>query len=181
MVRNWKLLLVPALSLVLFLSFLLFYYLSVPETKKPDIVQPEVPEKTETKQKTSWYVKFSVEDQKSTSYTEETGAPVSASGKTYTLGSGAVHPLYPLNAGGNALTPIIPFGTTIFLTKPIDILGEKYDQLVIKDTGDVYYGLWRNSPYWVDVYYGRSNSYNIKSAQNYGVNPISYSWYEPWR
>lgn len=183
MLRDWKLLLIPGVALVLFLVVFLIYTQSSRNntpapTKKPDIVQPESSEKSG--ENINWFIHFSVKEQKSTAYTEEVGAPVAANGKTYFVGGGAVHPRYPLNQGGEARTPILPFGTRIFLSEPIDILGTMYDSLVIMDTGDVNYGLWKNHPYWVDVYYGQSSRYNLGQAGKYGVNIISYSWYEAW-
>eukprot|EP00825_Cyclidium_porcatum_P013249 TRINITY_DN16987_c0_g1_i2.p2 TRINITY_DN16987_c0_g1~~TRINITY_DN16987_c0_g1_i2.p2 ORF type:complete len:178 (-),score=22.49 TRINITY_DN16987_c0_g1_i2:33-566(-) len=84
--------------------------------------------------------------------------------KGYFIGSGAVHPQFPLNAGGEARQPIIPFGTRIYLSEPIDIQGNQYNSLVVNDTGDVYYGLWHKYPYWVDVYAGTTNYYSNKAA-----------------
>lgn len=180
MVRNWRMVLIPVLALAVVAgAFFLYQWKNKPEPKpikKPDIVQPK---QTDTKQ--NWYIKFSVKDQKATSYTEEANAPVASSGDNYFIGSGAVHPQYPLNAGGKTTQPIIPYGTTVYLDKPIDIQGAKHSTLVINDTGDVYYGLWRSHPYWIDVYYGQTNYYNNKSANKAGVRLIDYHWYEPWR
>ena len=183
MLRDWKLLLIPAIFLGFFLIVLLLVYQSSPNKKpypikKPDIVQPVKP--ALPVQPMKWFIKLSVKEQRSTAYTEEVGAPLAANGKSYFLGGGAVHPRYPLNEGGEARTPISPFGTLLNLSEPIDILGTTYNQLVVMDTGDVNYGLWHKSPYWVDVYYGNSASYNIQQADKSGVKPISYDWYEIW-
>jgi 3D (Asp-Asp-Asp) domain-containing protein len=181
MVRDWRLLLVPAAIVVLFLF--LFYIIQAnrdPELKP--IPKPETTEQQETGNvESKWYIQFSVNSQKSTYYTEAASAPASASAKGYYIGSGAVHPLYPLNAGGSALKPIIPFGTRLYLSKPIEVQGNTYDSLVVNDTGDVYYGLWSKYPYWVDVYAGTANYWSNKQAFNAGIDLIDYYWYEPWK
>ncbi len=175
MLENKKLLLIPLAVLIIFLGSL-FYYLNRDvekrTAKKPDIVRPK------QDQDLSWYIEFTVRDQTFTAYTEESGAPLAASGSPYFIGSVAVHPLY---ADGNCRTPIIPFGTTIFLEHPITIHQQSYDRLVVNDTGDVYYRLWPSSPYWVDIYWGPSSSFNQQVADKYGIKSNSYSWYEKWR
>jgi hypothetical protein len=178
MVRNWRVLIIPATIILVFAAGLFIYFIKQPDQvpQKPNTVQPPT-----DNPKFTWYIKFSVKDQKSTSYTEAASAPVAASGKRYFIGSGAVHPRYPLNAGGNPIQPIIPFGTTVYLDKPININGKDYKSLVINDTGDVYYGLWQDHPYWIDVYYGTTNYYSDKNARDAGVRLINYSWYEKWQ
>lgn len=143
----------------------------------PDSVQMKSGDNVEPR----WYIKFSVQDQKATYYTESSQAPASASSQGYYIGSGAVHPQYPLNAGGNARQPIIPFGTRLYLSRPVEIQGKSYDSLVVNDTGDVYYSLWRNYPYWVDVFAGTAGYYANKTALQAGVDRIDYYWYEPWK
>jgi hypothetical protein len=185
MVRDWRILLLPFIIVISFIAlFLIFLGNPKPEQKPPpptDIAQPQ-PEEEITKVEPKWYVQFSVKGQKSSYYTEAPQAPASASAsaKGYFLGSGAVHPRYPLNAGGEARQPIIPFGTRLYLSEPVEILGNKYDSLVVNDTGDVYYRLWRNYPYWVDIYAGQTNYYTNKAALKSGVKMIDYSWYQPW-
>lgn len=173
MTRDQRLLFIPLILLLIFVASWFVYKQNHPgPAKKPD--------KTTEKASPNWYIQFSVKDQKSTAYTEAASAPVSSAGKEYFIGSGAVHPRYPLNAGGEARNPIIPFGTILYLDEPINILGEKHDTLVVNDTGDVYYGLWPSHPYWVDVYFGNSNYNNNQSASKAGVKLINYTWYEPW-
>ncbi len=180
MLRDRLILIIPGVVLIALVLFYQYGHEKKPQpAKKPDITQQE--NSNQSGQATTWYIKFSVKDQKSTAYTEEVGAPLASNGKTYFVGGAAVHPRYPLHEGGEARTPIIPFGTTLYLSKPVDILGTSYDQLIVADTGDVYYGLWRNYPYWVDVYHGRSYGYNLTQAGKYGVKPITYSWYEAWQ
>jgi 3D (Asp-Asp-Asp) domain-containing protein len=166
---------------VIILVFLSVYYIyngqkqsTPPPSKKP------VPEKKIDASKAKWYIQFSVKEQKATAYTEAASAPASSAGREYFIGSGAVHPRYPLNSGGEARSPIIPFGTTLYLLEPVEVQGEKYSELVVNDTGDVYYGLWPSHPYWVDVYFGTTNYYNQQSASKAGVKLINYRWYEPW-
>lgn len=182
MMRDGRMVLFPLLILSLFLaSYFFFRSAYQPETKplppselnEPPVLPP-VPEP-------HWYVRFSVDNQKSTYYTEHPQAPASASARGYFLGSGAVHPLHPLNQGGEARQPIIPFGTTLFLAKPVMIQGDWYDTLQVNDTGDIYYGLWRNYPYWVDVYAGATNYYTQKAALEGGVDLINYHWYQAWK
>ena len=181
MTRDWRLLLFPLVILILFgVAYFIFRINHQPESKPvpgPESIQPDT---TDTGVQPKWYVQFSVQGQKSTYYTEAAMAPASASSRGYFLGSGAVHPLYPLNAGGEARQPIIPFGPRLYLSQPIEIQGKSYDSLIVNDTGDVYYGLWRQSPYWVDVYAGTTNYYSHREALKSGVKLIDYYWYEPW-
>lgn len=180
MIRDRRMFVLPIIIISLFIGiYFIFLDNQKPEPKpvpEPNSVQNDPSNQVQPK----WYVRFSVKGQKSTYYTEAAQAPASASAKGYFIGSGAVHPLYPLNAGGEARTPIIPFGTRIYLSKPIDIQGKQYNSLVVNDTGDVYYGLWRKYPYWVDVYAGTTNYYSNKAALQAGVDLIDYYWYEPW-
>ncbi len=182
MVRDWRIFMLPLIILVLSIAlFAVFLTNRKPETKPiptPDIVEPDKKETSTVEPK--WYVQFSVSGQKSTYYTESVYAPASASAKGYFIGSGAVHPLHPLNAGGEARTPVIPFGTKIYLSKPITVQGQTLDSLIVNDTGDVNYGLWRKYPYWIDVYAGHTNYYSNKEALKAGVDLIDYYWYQPW-
>jgi len=182
MVRDWRIILLPFIIVFSFLVLFIMFKMNQQPEQKP-IPQPE---QVETEQKEDagiqpkWYVQFSVQNQKSTFYTEAAQAPASASSKGYFIGSGAVHPLYALNAGGEARQPIIPFGTRLYLSEPVEVQGVKHDSLVVNDTGDVNYGLWRKYPYWVDVYAGQASYYTNKAAFNSGVKMIDYYWYEPW-
>jgi 3D (Asp-Asp-Asp) domain-containing protein len=181
MVRDWRILLLPLIIVVAFITiFLIFQGRPKPEQKPAPPTDTVQPEEETSKIKPKWYVHFSVKGQKSTYYTEAAQAPASASAKGYFLGSGAVHPLYSLNAGGEARQPIIPFGSVLYLSEPVEILGNKYDSLVVNDTGDVNYRLWRQYPYWVDIYAGQTNYYTNKAAYKSGVKMIDYSWYQPW-
>lgn len=128
-----------------------------------------------------WYIQFSVKNQKSTAYTEESGAPVAANGKSYFIGGIAVHPRYPVNSGGKPREPLIPFGTEIYLEKPIKVQGQEFTTLKVMDTGDVNYLLWPDYPYWFDIYSGTGNYYNTKDAKDYGAPLVNYTWYEKWR
>ncbi len=178
MIRDRRLIVIPLLMILLFAGGF-FLYKESRQANLPPVKKP-VPNKIVNQASPQWYIKFSVKKQKTTAYTEAATAPVSSAGKEYFIGSGAVHPRYPINAGGEARNPIIPFGTTLYLDEPLDILGQKHDTLVVNDTGDVYYGLWPAHPYWVDIYFGTSNNYNIKSANQAGVKLINYSWFERW-
>ncbi|PKM76389.1 MAG: hypothetical protein CVU90_12805 [Firmicutes bacterium HGW-Firmicutes-15] len=181
MVRDWRILLLPLIIVFLFIVvFLIFQGKPKPEQKPIPPAETVQPEGETAKVEPKWYIQFSVKGQKSTYYTEAAQAPASASAKGYFLGSGAVHPLHPLNAGGEARQPIIPFGTRLYLSEPVEIQGNKYDSLLVNDTGDVYYGLWHNYPYWVDVYAGQTNYYTNKAAFKSGVKLIDYYWYQPW-
>lgn len=183
MIRDWRLLL-PPLAIIMFLaiSFTIFRMNYSPESKPipgPEQIEPG-PEQTAPVEPT-WYIRFTVANQKSTYYTESAQAPASASARGYFIGSGAVHPRYPLNAGGEARQPIIPFGTRLYLSEPIVVQGQELTSIVVNDTGDVYYGLWRKYPYWVDVYSGQTNYYTNLAAGKAGVDLISYHWYQPWQ
>lgn len=180
MVRDGRLILFPLAIITLFMvSYLFFRVLYHPEIKP--LPEPNSPfDNGEMAPEPQWYIRFSAENQKQTFYTEQALAPASASARGYFLGSGAVHPRHPLSEGGEARQPIIPFGTKLFLDKPIEVQGNWYDSLIVNDTGDVYYGLWRKYPYWVDVYSGTTNYYTQKAALEAGVDLINYHWYEPW-
>ena len=162
-----------AVLIIIALALLLTLTLKKPPQRSP---QP-APKPAEGK----WYIKFSVKDQKSTAYTEEPGAPVAANGKEYFIGGIAVHPRYPVNSGGDPREPILPFGTVIYLEKPIKVQGQEFKTFRVMDTGDVNYGLWPDYPYWFDVYYGTDNFYNRRDARDYGVPLVNYSWYEEWQ
>ncbi len=182
MLRDGRIILFPLAVLSLFLAAYFFFQSAYqPETKPVPETELNQPPVLPPAPEPVWFVRFAVEDQKSTYYTEHPQAPASASARGYFLGSGAVHPRYPLNAGGEAREPIIPFGTTLFLAQPVQIQGDWHDTLEVNDTGDVYYGLWRNYPYWVDVYAGATNYYTQKAALESGVDLIDYHWYEPWQ
>lgn len=127
-----------------------------------------------------WYVKFSVSNQKATAYVGE-GIPIGASGNHCFIGGVATHPLYPVNSGGHPLQPAIPFGTTIYLNKPLEIQGSSYLSFKVMDTGDVNFRLWPEHPYWLDIYWGNANYYSRLSSQKFGTNIVSYSWVEEWR
>ncbi len=178
MIRDKRILILPLIIVAAFIGiYFIFQARPKPEPKPaPDLVQVDPGSQVQPK----WYVQFSVKGQKSTFYTETAQAPASAAAQGYFIGSGAVHPMYPLNAGGDALKPIIPFGTRIYLSQPITVQGQQLDSLVVNDTGDVYHGLWRKYPYWVDVYAGTANYYSNQAALESGVNLIGYYWYEPW-
>lgn len=149
-----------------------------PENSSPPKVEPKKPN---PEQDYKWYIKFSVKGQKSTAYTEDPYAPVGASGNPYYFGGVAVHPRHPLQYGGKATVPILPFGTEIHLNQPINVQGEEIQSFVVMDTGDVHYGLWPDHPYWFDVYWGSTNYYNVKDARRYGAHLTDYYWYEPWK
>lgn len=127
---------------------------------------------------TQWYVKFSVKNQRSTAYVESIGAPKSSSGQPYYVGAVAVHPMQP---GSDPRKPLVPFGTIIYTDQPIQVQGREISAFKVIDTGDILYGRYGSYPYWFDIYMGSANSYNSKQASNYGIKPISYYWYEPWR
>ncbi|KUG03969.1 hypothetical protein ASZ90_018632 [hydrocarbon metagenome] len=128
-----------------------------------------------------WYIRFSVEDQQATGYVAEAYSPITSSGEVCFIGGVAMHPVYPINAGGDPLIPAIPFGTTLYLDKPINVQGKEYTSFQVMDTGDVYYGLWPEYPYWVDIYFGTANYYNRLDAINFGTEKVSYYWIEEWR
>ncbi|HPF21153.1 MAG TPA: hypothetical protein PLC88_07410 [Syntrophomonas sp.] len=178
MVRNYRILMIPLIAVILFLTFY-FIYSGQKQSTPPPSRKPAPGQQSE-KPPGKWYVEFSVKQQKTTAYTEAANAPVSSAGRSYFIGSGAVHPRYPLQSGGEARSPIIPFGTILYLQEPVTIQGQTHTELTVNDTGDVYYGLWPAHPYWVDVYFGTTNYYNQQSASKAGVQMIDYKWYEPW-
>ena len=106
MLRDGRIVFFPLAILALFLASYFFFQSAyqpdtkpVPETElnQPPVLPP-APEPV-------WFVRFAVENQKSTYYTSYAEEPASASSRGYFLGSGAVHPRHPLNEGGNALEP----------------------------------------------------------------------------
>ncbi len=172
--RNYYLFIIVFIGLIIF-SGLLYISYTIPDKK------PESKTKITQSNDKKWYIRFSVKQQKTTAYTEETNALRPANGKTYFIGGIAVHPRSPVQSGGNQLQPLLPFGTVIYLKEPIKIQDKEYKSLTVMDTGDVNYGLWSAYPYWFDAYYGSSNYYNIKEARKYGVPQVDYYWYEEWK
>ncbi|MGI6467825.1 MAG: hypothetical protein GXZ09_02550 [Syntrophomonadaceae bacterium] len=143
--------------------------------KKPPAEVPQKPlaEKAEAQ----WYVKFSVKDQKSTAYLNYSGALPSSGGRYY-IGGVAVHPIYP---GADPRQPIIPYGTMIYLEQPVKVHGREMSAFTVIDTGDIYYGRYGSTPYWIDIYWGSGGYYGNLSATEFGIQTVDYYWYEPWR
>ncbi|NLB52434.1 MAG: hypothetical protein GX808_05795 [Syntrophomonadaceae bacterium] len=154
---------------------LLFFVFSI-VTKYNDPNQ-----KPESQEKAKWYIVFTAKSQRVTAYTAYSGATKAASGKDVFLGSVAVHPRVPRNQGGSVFEPVIPFGTRIYLKKPITVQGNNYDSFIVLDTGDVNYRLWKEYPYWIDVYWGTSNRYTVAEAHDFGIDLTDYFWIEEWR
>lgn len=146
-------------------------------SQKP--LQPQ-PAELNGEREPKWYIKFSVNNQKATAYVGE-GIPIGASGNYCFIGGVATHPVYPVNSGGHPLQPTIPFGTTIYLDKPIEVQGSQYHSFKVMDTGDVNYRLWPEYPYWIDIYFGNANYYSRLNAREFGSDTVSYSWVEEWR
>lgn len=140
----------------------------------------EVPRKpdVEQKQEKQWYVRFSVRNQKATAYVDSARGQLASSGKVCHIGGVAVHPLRP---GIDPRNPIIPFDTIIYLDEPLEVQGRTMSAFSVIDTGDVVYGRYGGTPYWFDIYWGQSNYYNVKAASEFGIQNVSYHWYEPWR
>lgn len=143
--------------------------------RKPEIIKPG------PRQEGKWYVVFKVKQQRITAYTAYPGATKASSGKDCFLGSAAVHPRIPQNQGGSVFEPVIPFETQLFFSEPITIQGQEYRDFTVLDTGDVNYRLWKQYPYWVDIYWGTSSSYTVGEAHEFGVNLADYFWIEEWR
>lgn len=139
------------------------------------------PEKKPLPTEEDWYVIFSVNNQKATAYTNHSGNALSSSGKKYFFGSVAVHPRYPVNAGGDPLKPIIPYNTVLYLQEPLDINGQPFSTLQVIDTGDINYRLHSDSPYWIDVYHGSGDYWSIVNSQDFGIQYVDYYWIEKWK
>lgn len=148
--------------------------------KKPPITDPGQKDKNPAGSG-KWYVQFTVNNQKTTAYTEEASAPRPSNGKSYFIGGIAVHPRYPVNDGGDPRVPLLPYGTEIHLLKPVDIQGQQYRSLKVMDTGDINHRLWPGHPYWFDIYYGSTQYYSDKNARNYGTDLVDYTWFEEWK
>ncbi|NLU50676.1 MAG: hypothetical protein GXX09_09790 [Syntrophomonadaceae bacterium] len=145
----------------------------VPKLLKPPERHAPIPVQTNPR----WVMTVNVvTDQRATAYTESTGARPASSGQPYTLGSVAVHPETP---GGDPTKPIIPYGTTIRLINPkhITIQGQKFNHLKVIDTGDVYWSLRNESPYWIDLYFGTTGSWSYREASRFGVKKVDYYWF----
>lgn len=164
---------IAVIGIIFMALFFLITTKKSPE-RSPYPVQP-------VEKESQWYIRFSVKNQKSTAYTEEIGAAVAANGKSYFIGGIAVHPRYPADSGGDPREPLLPFGTEIYLEKPIKVQSQEFASLKVMDTGDINYRLWPDDPYWLDVYYGAGNYYNTKDANSYGTQVVNYTWYEKWR
>lgn len=150
-----------------------------PQRKAP-ITEPQNKNRDADKD-AKWYVQFTANNQKTTAYTEEVNAPRPSNGKSYFIGGIAVHPRYPVNDGGDPRVPLLPYGTEIHLSKPIDIQGQQFRSLKVMDTGDINYGLWPRYPYWFDIYYGNTQYYSDKNARDYGTDLVDYTWFEEWK
>jgi len=175
-------LLITALALV----FIILLTVIIDNSRKHISQKPAEPDSSDIQpdseeEEVHWYIKFSVENQRATAYVEEAYAPVAANGQDYFIGGAAMHPLYPVNYGGSPLEPIIPFGTTLYLSEAIEVQGREYTSVQVMDTGDIYYGLWPESPYWLDIYFGTANYYNHLDARAFGTDEVSYYWFEEWR
>ena len=138
--------------------------------KKPPAEVPQKPlaEKAEAQ----WYVKFSVKDQKSTAYLNYSGALPSSGGRYY-IGGVAVHPIYP---GADPRQPIIPYGTMIYLEQPVKVHGREMSAFTVIDTGDIYYGRYGSTPYWIDIYWGSGGYYGNLSATEL-TQTVDYHWF----
>ncbi|MDD3023639.1 MAG: hypothetical protein PHE26_07050 [Syntrophomonadaceae bacterium] len=171
------------MSIIGFLIIAGFIYLT--SSNRPPEPQRKPPltenEKKDTDKEAKWFVQFTVKNQKTTAYTEEVNAPRPSNGESYFIGGIAVHPRYPINAGGDPRIPILPYGTVIHLSQPISIQGQQYNSLRVMDTGDVNYGLWPDYPYWFDIYYGNTHYYSNKDARTYGTDTVDYTWFEEWK
>lgn len=144
------------------------------------LTRPE-PEKKPIPTEKEWYVMFSVQNQKATAYTNHSGGVLSSSGQPYFFGAVAVHPRYPVNAGGDPLQPIIPYDTVLHLSEPLMINGQSFSTLQVIDTGDVNYRLYPHSPYWIDVYHGSGDYWSIINSQEFGIKEVDYYWVEKWK
>ncbi|MGI6488688.1 MAG: hypothetical protein GX964_06175 [Syntrophomonadaceae bacterium] len=167
----------PWVLLIAFLAISTIFALSLMKIKKPParVYRPPV-----TEAEPSWMMALTVvKNQASTAYTESPGAPPGAGGRPYFPGAVAVHPETPVAWGGSPLEPIIPFNTSIHLLDPPSILiqGQEHKFFQVIDTGDVNWSLRRDSPYWIDLFFGTTNQWSHRKASNYGVKRVDYYWY----
>ncbi|MFB7159548.1 hypothetical protein [Lysinibacillus sp. NPDC056232] len=97
-----------------------------------------------------------------------------------TIGHGATYGYYNVQYNTVAVhkdfnkNPVIPFGTSITLDSSLYLVGPNINksQFTVSDTG-AGTGL---STYWIDVYYGLSNSVNDTNAKLFGnAKKVSYS------
>ena len=174
--RSWQAVL-AVLTIVLLLGGV-FYGRYRQQHNIPEKPLPSQPEITPQPEPAEWYIQFSVKAQKVTAYTDSSAAHRASSGQHYSQNGIAVHPIYP---GADPRIPLIPFDTIIWLNEPIEIHGQAYDSFRVIDTGDIYYRLWGDYPYWFDIYYGSANYYNNKAAREFGVKEMDYNWLEKWR
>lgn len=145
--------------------------------KKPPAEAPQKPLVVEEPE-TQWYIRFYVQNQKTTAYVEPNLEQLASSGGGYYIGGVAVHPLKP---GSDPRNPIIPFGTMIYLDEPLQVQGREMSAFKVIDTGDVAYGRYGSTPYWFDIYWGQSDYYNVQEASKFGIKTVNFYWYEPWR
>lgn len=170
-------------ALIILMAFTLIlctiaYLINQRQPSAPKKPGPSEPQPTPGKSEEAvWYIQFTVKGQKITAYTETSYARLAASGRDYFSGGIAVHPLYP---GVDPRRPVIPFGTRVYLNEPVTIHGVEYDSFTVMDTGDIFYGLWSQHPYWFDIYYGTADYWNNKGARDFGVKSRDYYWIEKW-
>jgi len=112
-------------------------------------------------------------NQDSTAYVAATGAKGS-SGTVMAVGMCAVH-----YVNGNPLNPIIPFGTNLTFTQPIntttaETTSSSIQTWQVQDTGSGY----NYTQYWVDFYWGENNRVYTVNATDYGIQKVSYAYYQ---
>ena len=115
--------------------------------------------------------KVSKTNQDSTAYVS-TATALTASGKTPSIGMCAMHQDVTTKSG-NTTSSCVKLGTTIYMTKSININGTNYSSFVVEDRGKPK----NRTTYWVDLYFGlKDQHYN--DAINYGVQKVSYYYYK---
>lgn len=109
-------------------------------------------------------------DQDSTAYVAKSGA-LTASGKTPEVGMCAMHIDVTTKTGSTTSTKV-KLGTTISMTKSVDVNGDSRSSFVVEDRGNP----TNRTTYWIDIYFGEKTDATYKAAINYGVKTVSYSY-----
>lgn len=121
-------------------------------------------------------------DQHATAYTSKPG-DLTASGLVPKVGHVAVHPII---SGSN--TPILPFGTIIYILEVRDTQGNYIsDMIAHPNAGDEMYAFQVQdmgdksrlySTYWIDIYWGLTSPEMEQSARDFGIKIVDYKYFK---
>lgn len=143
-------------------------------TNKPHAMAAESVEKISPLERSAagtYSTKVNKTNQDSTAYVAKSGSKT-ASGKTPALGMCAMH-INATTKTGSTTSTKVKLGTTIYMTKSVNVNGTNYSSFIVEDRGNPS----NRTTYWIDIYFGLNNDANYKAAINYGVKTVSYYYY----